>query len=37
MKPLQYKFKSTGKIPNSEYPVLIYRNVFKERGEEGAH
>ncbi len=29
-------FKDDGKIPNSKYPLLLYRNAFKERGDKGA-
>lgn len=29
-------FKDDGVIPNSKYPLLLYRDVFKERGEKGA-
>src|SRR6266849_5006542 len=34
--PEVYYFKDDGKIPNSKYPVLIYRNAFTARGDEGA-
>lgn len=30
MEPIQLKFKSDGKIPNSRFPLLIYKNVFSE-------
>lgn len=36
MEPLQFNFKDDGRIPNSKYPLLIYKNVLVERGEEGA-
>lgn len=29
-------FKDDGKIPNSKFPLLHYRNVFDARGSEGA-
>lgn len=29
-------FKDDGKIPNSKYPLLLYRHAFKERGDKGA-
>jgi len=29
-------FKDDGKIPNSKYPLLVYRNVFSGRGDAGA-
>src|SRR5690349_13005506 len=29
-------FKDDGTIPNSRYPLLLYRNVFSERGTDGA-
>lgn len=29
-------FKDDGIIPNSKYPLLLYRNAFKERGDKGA-
>ncbi|MDF2932836.1 MAG: cupin protein [Chryseobacterium sp.] len=34
--PEKYLFKDNGIIPNSKYPVLIYRNVFTDRGIKGA-
>ena len=36
MEPEKLLFKDDGEIPNSIYPLLIYKNAFKERGEEGA-
>lgn len=30
MEPLQLKFKRNGKFPNSDHPLLIYKNVFSE-------
>lgn len=29
-------FTDDGRIPNSKYPLLLYRNAFKERGNKGA-
>ena len=29
-------FKDDGIIPNSKYPVLLYRNAFTQRGNSGA-
>ncbi|HKZ65676.1 MAG TPA: hypothetical protein VJ111_04945 [Chitinophagaceae bacterium] len=34
--PERLYFKDDGKIPNSKYPLLLYRNAFKERGDNGA-
>lgn len=36
MKPIEYHFKDDGRIPNSKYPLLIYKNAFRKRGKEGA-
>ncbi len=36
MEPENYFFEDDGKIPNSKYPLLIYRNVFKQRNKSGA-
>jgi uncharacterized protein YjlB len=30
MEPIQLKFKDDGKIPNSKFPLLIYKNVYSE-------
>lgn len=30
MEPIQLKFKDDGKIPNSKYPLLVYKNAFSE-------
>ena len=30
MDPIQLKFKDDGKIPNSRFPLLVYKNVFSE-------
>jgi uncharacterized protein YjlB len=35
-KPEQHFYKDDGKIPNSKYPVLIYRNVHKGTGDDAA-
>ncbi len=29
-------FKDDGSIPNSKYPLLLYRNAFSKRGDSGA-
>lgn len=34
--PDKIYFKDDGKIPNSKYPLLHYKNVFDARGNEGA-
>jgi uncharacterized protein YjlB len=34
--PETYLFQDDGMIPNSNYPLIIYRNAFPERGEKGA-
>lgn len=34
--PEQYFFTDDGIIPNSKYPLLIYRNAFTDRGIKGA-
>ena len=34
--PLTFIFKDDGTIPNSRLPLLIYKNAFSKRGEEGA-
>jgi uncharacterized protein YjlB len=34
--PEVHYFKDDGKIPNNKYPLLLYRNAFKERGSKGA-
>lgn len=30
MEPIQLKFKDDGIIPNSAFPVLLYKNIFSE-------
>lgn len=35
-KPESYFFKDDGKIPNSIFPLLLYRNAFSERASSGA-
>lgn len=34
--PEKYFFEKDGIIPNSRLPLLVYRNVFSERGQKGA-
>lgn len=34
--PEELFFKDDGKIPNSKFPLMVYRNAFAERGTEGA-
>jgi uncharacterized protein YjlB len=36
MKPEQLLFKDDGKIPNSKFPLLLYKNAFTARNDEGA-
>jgi uncharacterized protein YjlB len=36
LKSEEILFKDDGKIPNSKFPLLVYRNVFSARGMEGA-
>lgn len=36
IQPEAFFFKDDGVIPNSRYPLLLYRNVFTERGNKGA-
>jgi len=36
MGPEQLFFKDDGKIPNSKYPLLLYRNAFALRDSKGA-
>ena len=36
MEPEQFFFKDDGKIPNSKYPLLLYRNAFALRDSKGA-
>ncbi|MCG2614844.1 cupin domain-containing protein [Terrimonas sp. NA20] len=33
--PETYYFKDDGTIPNSRYPLLIYQQVFSQRGDKG--
>ena len=35
-KPALLYFEDDGVVPNSKYPVLLYRSVFNEHGERGA-
>ena len=34
--PEVYYFKDDGIIPNSRYPLLLYKNAFSKKGNEGA-
>ncbi|SEI97815.1 Uncharacterized protein YjlB [Dyadobacter koreensis] len=34
--PETYFFEDDGEIPNSKYPLIIYKAAFSERGESGA-
>jgi len=36
MEPEEFLFKDDGRIPNSKYPLLLYRNAFALRENEGA-
>jgi hypothetical protein len=36
LKAETFYFKDDGKIPNSKYPLMLYRNAFSERGSAGA-
>ncbi len=36
MKPQELLFKDDGNIPNSKYPLLLYKNAFCARDDEGA-
>ncbi|WP_243900104.1 cupin domain-containing protein [Hymenobacter defluvii] len=36
MQPEQFLFHDDGQIPNSRFPVLLYRNAFPARDMEGA-
>lgn len=36
MDPVKFYFKDDGKIPNSKFPLLLYRNAFTERNRAGA-
>lgn len=35
--PEKYYFEDDGKIPNSKFPLLLYKNAFSERGNNGAN
>ena len=35
-KSIQLLFKDDGRIPNSKYPLILYKNTFSERGSKGA-
>ncbi|WP_276503332.1 cupin [Terrimonas pollutisoli] len=34
--PETFYFKDDGEIPNSRYPMLLYRDAFSQRGDDGA-
>lgn len=34
--PMQLFFEDDGKIPNSRFPLILYRNAFEYRGGRGA-
>jgi uncharacterized protein YjlB len=36
LQPETFYFKDDGSIPNSKYPLLLYRNAFPEHGSKGA-
>ncbi|MEN0054633.1 MAG: cupin domain-containing protein [Mucilaginibacter sp.] len=36
IEPEKLYFKDDGQIPNSKYPLLLYRNAFNMRNDEGA-
>jgi uncharacterized protein YjlB len=36
MEPQQFIFEDDGAIPNSKYPLLIYKNAFSARENDGA-
>ena len=36
MEPTRLYFKDDGKIPNSKFPLLLYRNAFTGRNHDGA-
>lgn len=36
MKPEEFYFRDDGTIPNNKLPLLLYRNAFRARGEQGA-
>ncbi|KAA6431456.1 cupin domain-containing protein [Dyadobacter flavalbus] len=36
IKPETFLFSDDGKIPNSKFPLVVYRNAFSERGVQGA-
>jgi uncharacterized protein YjlB len=36
VEPQKFLFKDDGQIPNSKFPLLLYKNVFAQRGDEGA-
>lgn len=36
MEPVKFFFEDNGSIPNNSLPLLLYRNAFDKRGNEGA-
>lgn len=36
VKPETFHFSDDGKIPNSRFPLVVYKNAFPERGLKGA-
>jgi uncharacterized protein YjlB len=36
VEPQKLLFKDDGQIPNSKFPLLLYKNVFSQRNDEGA-
>lgn len=34
--PTELFFKDDGKIPNNKFPLILYKNAFRERGNKGA-
>ena len=34
--PIRMFFKDDGLVPNSRYPLLVYKNVFLQRDDQGA-
>tara|TARA_R110002020_G_scaffold150965_4_gene327855 strand:+ start:968 stop:1543 length:576 start_codon:yes stop_codon:yes gene_type:complete len=36
MESKEYYFKDDGKIPNSKFPLILYKNAFAERNNAGA-
>lgn len=36
VQPQEFYFKDDGQIPNSKFPLLLYKNAFSKRESEGA-